>query len=240
MEEKYPCPKMTPKQWIVNFWYYNKWFVLLGLVVLSLIVISTVQFFKKSEPDVAILYAGPVMVSDDVCTKMSESCGDLISDVNGDGKVSVSLKSYVLNANVDILDSNEEAFKNGYSVQLLDGQVEGRKIQGNEEFKSYNDELLYGESFVLLLDQALYEELAKNGLLVNLKEITGSELPENAVGEYGLRLVDTRLFGQEGFDSLPFDTVVCLRYPSAIEGKKADNYDEQYKENLEVFRQIID
>ena len=67
MEEKYPCPKLTPKQWIENFWYYNKWFVLVGIVFLTLVTIATVQFFTKDDADAAILYAGATILSDDTC-----------------------------------------------------------------------------------------------------------------------------------------------------------------------------
>ena len=223
-----------------NFWYYYKWFVLIGIVFLALIVIATVQYFKKDEPDIAIMYAGPTILSDDDCKKMTQSCENLIFDLNDDGTVSVSMKTFVLNANVDLLDSNQEAFKNGYDVQLLDGQVEGRKIQGNEEFNAYNQELIYGESCLLLLDEALFDELVKAGLLVNLKNSLGEDLPSTSVGEYGVRLIDTKLCRKEGFTSIPFDTVVCLKPVTIMDGEKKEEAAEQNKKNIEVFRELID
>lgn len=240
MEEKYPCPKMTPLQRIVNFWYYYKWFVLVGIVFLALIVIATVQYFKKDEPDIAILYAGPTILSDEACDQMTQSCENLIFDLNADGTVSVSMKAFVLNANEDLLDSNQEAFKNGYDVQLLDGQVEGRKIQGNEEFKAYNEELLYGESCLLLLDEALFNELAKAGFLVNLKDALGEDFPASAVGEFGVRLVDTKFCRKDGFTSIPFDTVVCLKTSIVMDGEEKEDSAQKNKQNIEIFRELID
>jgi len=240
MEEKYPCPKMTPTKWIVNFWYYNKWFVLVGAVFLVLIVIATVQFFKKSEPDVSIMYAGPSIVSDEDCQKMIKFSRDLFADVNGDGKVSVNMKTFVLNAKSGVLDSDKVSFKNGYSVQILEGQVEGRKIQANEEFQAYSDEILYGECCVLILDENLYQELSSRGALVPLKDIFSSKLPENVVGEYGIRLIDTVFARKEGFSSLPFESVLCLKYPSAAEGQTKEDREREYRNNLENFRKLVD
>ena len=221
MEEKYPCPKLTPKQWIENFWYYNKWFVLVGIVFLTLIVIATVQFFTKDEADASLMYAGATILSDDLCDKMIRSAEDELSDVNGDGKVRVNFKNFVLHSDFDLL------------------KTKGQKIQAREEFKAFSDEILSGDGCILLLDEYFYSELAQNGALVNLYEMY-SELPDSAIDYFGLRLSQTALYKMEGFSSLPEDTIVCLKYAPVV-GKDSDE-DRAIRDqiNRELFLELVE
>ena len=220
MEEKYPCPKLTPKQWVENFWYYNKWFVLVGIVFLTLIIIASVQFLTKDDADASLLYAGSTILSDDVCQQMIESAEELLADTNGDGTVSVDVKNFVLHSDFDLLKN------------------EGQRIQAREEFKSYSDEVLSGDGCFLLLDEYFYSELAQNGALVNLYEIY-TELPKSAVDYFGLRLGDTSLYKREGFSSLPADTIVCLKF-APVAGKTTDEEKALQDEiNRELFLKLV-
>lgn len=220
MEEKYPCPKLTPKQWIENFWYYNKWFVLVGIVFLTLILIATVQYFTKKDADASLMYAGATILSDDVCSQMIRSARDLLTDVNGDGKVSVDVKNFVLHSDFNLLKN------------------EGQKIQAREEFKSYSDEILSGDCCILLLDEYFYSELAQNGALVNLYEIY-TELPKSAVDYYGLRLGDTNLYKKAGFSELPENTVVCLKYAPVAGKTTSEDKAVQDAINRESFLKLV-
>ncbi len=220
MEEKYPCPKLTPKQWIENFWYYNKWFVLIAVVFLALIVIATVQFFSKDEADASLVFAGATILSDEVCEQMIRSAEELLSDVNEDGTVSVDVKNYVLHSDFDLLKN------------------EGQKIQAREEFKSYSDEVLSGDACFLLLDEYFYSELAQNGALVNLYEVY-SELPKSAVDYFGLRLGDTELYKKQGFSSLPADTIICLKFSPVVGKTTAEEKAARDEINRELFLKLV-
>ena len=220
MEEKYPCPKLTPKQWIENFWYYNKWFVLVGIVFLTLILIASVQFFTKKDADVAVTYAGATILSDDVCQQIIESAEELLIDVNGDGTVSVDLKNFVLHSDFELLKN------------------EGQKIQAREEFKSYSDEILSGDGCIMLLDEYFYSELAQNGALVNLYEMY-SELPKSAVDYFGLRLGDTALYKQAGFSSLPKETIICLKFAPVVGETTAEERALKDEINRELFLKLV-
>ena len=136
MAEYYPCPKMTPKQWIANFWYYYKWFTILGVIVFAFILIATVQYFTKSEPDLGIVYAGAQEVSERSCEEMIAFTEGKIFDSNEDGKISASFQNFLLLSNYDYL-------------------TEGQKLQAKEEFQAYSDEILSGDANVLILDQYL-------------------------------------------------------------------------------------
>lgn len=220
MEERYPCPKLTLKQWIENFWYYNKWFVLVGIVFLTLIIIATVQFLRKSESDASILYAGATILSDDSCEKIIGSAQERLFDVNNDGDVVVEIQSFVLHSDFDMLKS------------------EGQRIQAREEFQAYSDEILSGDGCILLLDEYFYSELAQNGALVNLYAIY-DELPKSAIDYFGVRLGDTSLYKMDGFSSLPKDTIVCLKYAPAVSKDSSVNKAMRDQNNLEIFKNLI-
>ncbi len=219
MEERYPCPKMTPRQWIANFWYYYKWFVLLGLVFVTFITIATVQYFTKVEPDISLLYVGQENLSDANCKKIIAAAEEKVSDVNGDGKVSVNLQSFTLLSDYDLL-------------------TPGQKIQAMEKYQGYSDEILSGDGAVLLLDEYFYAELAQNGALVNLYEVF-SELPDSATDYFGLRLGDTPLYKKDGFSSLSPDTVLCLKYTAVASKLSALEKAKQDQINRELFRALI-
>lgn len=220
MAESYPCPKMTPKQWIVNFWYYYKWFVMLGIVVFALIGICTVQFFSKSEPDLGILYAGANDVGEHECEDIISFAESKIFDRNGDGKIKASFQNFVLLSSYDLL-------------------TEGQKLQAKEEFQAYSDEILSGEASVLILDEYFYSELAEKGALVNLFEVF-PELPKSAVDYYGLQLGKTALYQKEGFSSLPAESIVCLKLSSAISDLSDEEKLARDAENRKLFALLIE
>lgn len=219
MEEKYPCPKMTPRQWIANFWYYYKWFVLLGVVVITFLGIATVQYFTKTEPDLSLFYVGSSSVSDRQCQKMIDSAKERISDANGDGEIGVDLQTLVLVSDLDLLSK-------------------GQEIQAMEKYQTYSNEILSGDGAILFLDEYFYQELAEGGALVNLYEIS-SELPKSAVDFYGLKLSKTKLYKEEGFSSLPADTIVCLKFSPAVSDISDEERAEQDQINRELFRQLL-
>ncbi len=219
MEEKYPCPPMTPKQWIANFWYYNKWFVLLGIVFVLLFGIATVQYFTKSDPDVSLLYVGEKAISDAECKKIIKSTEEIVFDVNSDGEVSVNLQSFALLSDYDYLS-------------------EGQKIQAMEEYQEYSDEILSGDGAILFLDEYFYIELAENGALVNLYEIF-DKLPKSAIDMYGVKLSKTSLYKKEGFSSLPKDTIVCLKFSSVVTNKTDVERAEEDEINRRIFKSLI-
>ena len=219
MEEKYPCPKMTPKKWLENFWYYYKWFILLGVVVITFITIATVQYFTKTEPDISIFYVGPSTVSDKQCEEMIKTAKERVSDINGDGKIGVDLETLVLLSDFDLLSKGEE-------------------IQAMEKYQTYSNEILSGDGAILFLSEYFYNELAESGALVNLFEVS-SEMPGSAIDFYGLKLSKTKLYREEGFSSLPADTIVCLKFSPAVSGMTPEEKALRDQNNRELFRQLF-
>ncbi len=220
MEEKYPCPPMTPKQWIENFWYYNKWFVLLGIVILTFIGIATFQYITKDDADISILYVGSSSLSDAQCREIISSAKELVPDINSDGEVSVDMQSFVLLSDYDLLS-------------------DGQKIQAREEYQEYSDEILSGDGAILLLDEYFYSELAGSGALISLHEIF-AELPSSAIDIYGLRLDKTSLYKKEGFSSLPGETILCLKFSPVVSDKTDLEKAELDLIHREIFKTLVE
>ena len=219
MEEKYPCPKMTPGQWIANFWYYNKWYVLIAVVVLTLITISTVQYFTKTDADVSLFYVGSSKLGDRQCQAMIDTAKERIFDANEDGEIGVDLQTVVLLSDFDLLSKGEE-------------------IQAMEKYQTYSNEILSGDGAILLLDEYFYSELAESGALVNLYEIS-SELPDSAIDYFGIKLSKTKLYKEDGFSSLPGDTIICLKFSSVVSELSEKEKAQRDAVNREIFRSLL-
>ena len=220
MEESYPCPKMTPRQWISNVWYYYKWLILLGVVILSFLTISAVQFLMKTDPDITLLYVGPARVGEEDCANIISYAESFLEDFNGDGEIKADLLTIGVDFDYEKLSYREQ-------------------IQAMEKYQSYTDEILVGDCCILLLDSNFFESLCNSGVLVNLYAVF-EELPPSACHSYGLRLGDTSLHAQAGFSSLPADTVLCLKYASPLTNVDLEDQVEEDIYNLSMFRCFVE
>ena len=216
MEERYDCPKMTPKQWIANFWYYYRWLFIVVVVFLIMILISTVQFLTKEEPDASILIVGQVPIGENVCEDILESSRGFLFDVNSDGEIEAELKTFTLSSDYGLLTEKEQ-------------------IELNRKYQNYSDEILGGDSYVLILDLYFYEELVNSGSLVHLAEVFG-DLPQEAFDYYGIRLGDSPLYRLPGFSQLPGEMVLCLKHISPVFDATEEEKIDLHLNNLELFR----
>ncbi len=216
MEENYPCPKMTPRQWVANFWYYYKWLILLGVVILSFLTFCMIQFAMKTDPDLSLLYVGPFQIGEKDCEKIISYTESCLDDFNGDGKRKSALVTISINSDISQLSYREQ-------------------LQFAEKKQSYVDEILAGDCCFLLLDPAFFDSLQDSGALVNLYAVF-EELPPSAVNSYGIRLGDTSLYAREGFSSLPADTVLCLKHASPLAEMDLNDQAAVNVYNLSMFR----
>lgn len=219
MEERYSCPKMTPKQWIANVWYYHKWMILFGVVAITLVSICVVQYVSKSEADAGILIVSGAPISDADCAMIVSSSEKIVPDLNGDGENCVLINSITLHSNLNHLDQLE-------------------RDQAQEDYRQYSNEILSGDLCILILDEYFYRELADNGNLVNLYGVF-EELPKAAFDYYGLRLGETPLYQIDGFSVLSPDMVLCLKHSPALDHLSDQQRTELDMRNLEAFRSIF-
>jgi len=216
VEEKYTCPKMTPKQWIANVWYYHKWMIIFGVIVIAFISICVAQYASKSEADAGILIVSGSHLSDSACESIVSSSEKIVKDLNGDGEVSVLINSITLYSDLRQLDQLE-------------------RDQAQEDYRQYSNEILSGELCILILDEYFYRELAENGNLVNLYGVF-DEMPKAAFDYYGLSLGETPLYQMDGFSKLSPDMVLCLKHTPVVSGMSEEQRTELDINNVETFR----
>ena len=221
MEEKYSSEKLSLNKWIANFWYYHKWLFLLGVVFVLFAVIATVQYAAKTEPDASLLYVGPQVISNAQADNIRNSVVSVMTeDPDGNGKKSVDLKTITLPSEY--------------------GEVLAQEVPidaARDAYQAYSDELLAGDSCILLLDETFFLELSADGALMPLDEALGAQ-PENA-DAYGIRLKELKIRHLPGFSSLSGDTVLCIKYVSAQKKESLEELARIEEGNKSVFRDLV-
>ena len=120
--------ELTPQEKRRNWWAYHKWHVVIALVcavLLGDVVYDAVQN-SRNRPDYVVAYVGQTALPDTLAQIVEDGMAQLGEDLNGNGKVQVELRQYVLS---DGSDSNPalvmEDTERGYASSLL--------LQGNIE-----------------------------------------------------------------------------------------------------------
>ena len=190
-----PKTKWTFGKWIDNFWYYYKWFFLCALVFVLLIAICVYQFAAKRDADLTLLYIGHATLSDPDCKKVIDAAESTVTDVNGDGDVTVDFKTIVY-------------------AQTDADLPQGQRERATEIVRRIQNELIGGDSQVLLVDRSVFSALSGSGALFNLYGVYQT-LPASSIDDYGIPIRATRLSDLVGSTALPADTILCMRAPSA-------------------------
>ena len=92
-EEKRP---LTSKERRANWWYYHKWHIVIGAVLLAIVLDLAWSMWtaRQNQPDYQIACVGEYDLPEDTAAALSEALAALGEDVNGDGQVLVSVRSY--------------------------------------------------------------------------------------------------------------------------------------------------
>jgi len=221
MEERYDCPPMNFKQKLANFWYYHKWLTIAIAFFVVFIVIATIQYIAKEDPDVTVMYVGDSHISEAEAEGIIKSLTPFVPDENGDGKVVVDLRTYNL---IDLT---------GFTA------ADQRKIeQAKAEYKRYKEDLQGGDACILMMSELYYKDLADNGALVDLYQIF-LEYPASSFDYYGMRLDSMRLGNDPGMNAIPDDTVLCLKFASALTFPELEDRIAEDEKNMRLFREIV-
>lgn len=117
-------PELSPKEKLRNWFYYHKWHIIIGAVLLGILL--DVGFHalsqKKHAPDYQIAYVGSAVLPEETVSALTDAFAALGTDENGDGKVLVTLNSYIRNAPGS--DSAEAGEYEAASEVLLIGDME--------------------------------------------------------------------------------------------------------------------
>lgn len=229
--------------WFENFWYHHKWKTIIIAFFTVVIVVSLLQMRENRKVDTQVLYAGPKTLTVSQIQNIELAFSGLLrEDVNGDGDCRADLYALFLLSDAQIAEGKQQAEAAGEAFYVNTQVLAADK-------KSFDNEILGGDSAVCLLDPWLFSYVKDVGGFADLGEILG-EIPEGAIIEtegenqgksFGIRLGDTGFWQYfAGVCDLPPDTVLCLRRVSAFRswlgGEKAAQ--ARYEVGLELLRAV--
>ena len=234
MEEKTYTEGIKPEgkfyRWFDNYWYHYKWHTLAALFVAIVLVVCTLQMCEKQKEDTTFLYAGPRQLSGEEVENIRGVLNAVMpEDYDKDGKKYAGIVDYLIYSEEQIKEI--EASTDAYGVAV---DVNNQYITNN--YESYYDYLLSGESAVCFLDPHLYTELRKNGRLMTLVSVLGEDSGYGSES-CGIILGKTEIYEEySALRVLPEDTVVCV-LKQVVMGRISN--DEVYENELDIFRAIV-
>ena len=194
-----------------NFWFYYKIHVLVAVFVVFVLTVCFVQSCSKEESDVTVLYTGPYLYSSTELEGVREELNAAMpSDFDGNGKKYTDIVTYQVMSEEQILEY-EAYLKQDNPKATID------RTYFTTQMQTYNNFVLTGECGVFLLDSHLYEKLIsldKEHIVLRPLSEVFAEIPDRAIGKYGIKFSETELYkNSENLSKLPEDTVLCLTQP---------------------------
>ena len=119
--------ELTPEQKRRNWWDYHKWHVLIAILCVVLIgdVIYDAVQNSRNRPDYVVAYVGQTALPDSLRERLEEGLAQLGEDLNGNGKVQVQVRQFVIAAESGNPVFAMEDTERGYaSSMLLQGNIE--------------------------------------------------------------------------------------------------------------------
>ena len=120
--------ELTPEEKRRNWWDYHKWHVVLAILCAVLLgdVIYDAVNNSRNMPDYVVAYVGQTALPDTLVEIAEDGIAQLGEDLNGNGKVQVELRQYVL---YDGSGSNpalalEDTERSQAASLLLQGNIE--------------------------------------------------------------------------------------------------------------------
>ncbi len=225
--------KLPVSEKLSNYWYHYKWHTIVALFVLVVAIVLTVNLCSREKYDIYILYAGDKAVSNSSSdgdvperVKFLNSFGNVVSDFDGDGKVSVGFKSLYSPDAEELERLESEGKDTADSLRYNDSKTLDQLIAGSDYY-------------LLFLDYAVFARLAENSNMIAPVDsyLDGWSGRVARVGNSsGVYLADTKFYEYEGIRDLPEDTVICIKYATAF---ASDKDEEKREEAIEVLKKIL-
>ena len=224
-------PEVEKGSRLSNFWYHHKWKTIITASFAFIFITLAAQFVGKSNPDIKILYAGPLYFTPNQSQAVSISLSDLMEDYNGDGEKKIVFNDLVYMTAEQMLDAQEAALAMGEEF-AVDRQSNAQTAE------QFTYEIMAGDSLICLFAPDQYASVASAEAFVPLEEVFGY-IPEGAVDGCGLRLSETKFY--KYYSSVQIfgeDTVIALKKLTTINRMKGEKMEEYHARHLDLFRKI--
>ncbi len=220
-------------KWLDNYWYHYKVPTIIVLFISIVLLVCTLQMCATDDKqDITVLYSGPFLMMGSEHENVRNVLNYVMpEDFNGDGRKYTELITYQVASEQQIKDMEAETDENGNPKYSINRQYY------TNEYSNYSNMLITGEFALCFLDPWLYESLANSDRLKTLTDIFG-EIPDGAVGDFGVRLGDTAMYQYyDVLKILPEDTVICLLKPYVFgETSKEDIY----ARSVSMFKAVVE
>ncbi len=220
-------------KWLDNFWFYHKWHTIIILFVAFVIIIGTVQMINKEDPDIIIMYAGPLSSTIGEEEKVRMAFNSVMpSDYNEDGEKYTQIAMITVFSEQQIKDKYKAAQEHGEEI-IINTQTNAT------ELNKYDNLIAAGEYSICLVDPWLYERvMAANGFR-KLSDVLGTT-PEGANDEYSIKLSETK-FGKyfTALGVFPEETLICIRVKGTMSTMFNKNSEQAYSQAENMFRAIV-
>ena len=112
--ELQPSPKPEPPKgfkgkW-ANYWYHYKWVTLISLFALVVLIVILVQMFSREKEDYRLALVTEKIVSTTVLEELETELASYGRDLNGDGKVVVSIENLYIGGQDQMSMANQQKF----------------------------------------------------------------------------------------------------------------------------------
>ena len=223
-------PKGRFLRWLDNYWYHYKWVTIAVAFFVTVFAVCALQMCSQEKEDLVVVYAGRNTLSVDEQNNVSRVLEAIAPrDFDGNGEVLISLNAFGILSQEQVEEKRAETGEDGKPLYVDNSY-------NSNQFDTYSNYIMTGESSVLFLDPWLYENLVAAGRLKSLEESLGY-VPESACGEYGVRLGDTQLYSSYSVMRLLHeDTVICLLKPYVAGNSSKEDY---YQRELDMFKAIV-
>ncbi len=187
-----------------NFWYHHKWKVILITAFAFIFITVGTQFIGKSNPDIKILYAGPLYFTPNQSQGVSLCLQNVMEDYNGDGEKKIAITDMVYMTAEQMLRAQEAAEAAGEEF-AVDRQSNAQTAE------QFTYEIMAGDCWLCFFSPEQYESVADVEAFVPLTEIFG-EVPAGAIDECGIRISETKFYKYyTAMQIFGEDTILALR-----------------------------
>ncbi len=189
---------------IENFWYHYKWHTIVTVFLLAVFAVCTFQMCSRTSYDVYIMYSGGTIISQSGDNSQQKNITDALklvsSDFNKDGSNMPLFQAY--------LTPDAAEYK-----ELGEG-LDSRIQSDTQSFK--NAMLGSSEFYLCFLSESnfkVYDKPTSSGVypLLSISAFTSSNKSYEYASERGIYLRSLDFYKLPGINTLPEDTVICIR-----------------------------
>ena len=238
-DEEKPIPAAVEEtspvmKWLDNFWYHYKWTVIVVLFFVSVITIAIVQFTTAPEYDIHIVYAGYYRMDTTERDRFEDTVNGICPrDFDGNGERLVNIRDFQIYSEQEMLEEQSP-------YEAASDHFEINRKSNADEFNSFSNYTLTGDSSVYIISPSLYDNLKSASRLAPLSELyPDGNLPAGAMADgFGIALEKTDFYRYNpSVQVLQDDLVLCILKPNLV---GANSEDKTYGEAKEFFRAIAD